>query len=343
MKKRVRIKDVADYLGISTSTVSRALNPNTTSKISEEVITEVRETAIKLGYIADFTAACLRKQKTYTVGIVVPDILNPLFPAIIKGAQDYLSQSGYVTFIASSNNNQSLAANEIQKLIARKVEGIIIASAFLKDKSVQFCIKQNIPLVLVNRSIQNEHLTHRVLNDDAYGMQLSIDHLQQLGHRHLIHFAGPQTISQGKERLEAFLAYCQKKGVEGEVLQLDAFNVEAGVKGTDAFLKRGSKASAVLAANDLIAMGVIQRLQQKGYHLPEEYSVMGFNGMFLSDMVHPSLTTVTVSHQQLAEQAARLLLQEIENPGGPKQTLLLSPKLTIRNSTATHIPKILQN
>ena len=152
----------------------------------------------------------------------------------------------FVIPVYNEKINIKSAANEIQKLIARKVEGIIIASAFLKDKSVQFCIKQNIPLVLVNRSIQNEHLTHRVLNDDAYGMQLSIDHLQQLGHRHLIHFAGPQTISQGKERLEAFLAYCQKKGVEGEVLQLDAFNVEAGVKGTDAFLKRGLSALRLL-------------------------------------------------------------------------------------------------
>ncbi|KTD60990.1 LacI family DNA-binding transcriptional regulator [Legionella spiritensis] len=333
MKKRIRIKDVADYLGVSTSTVSRALNPGLRAKISTEVIAQVREAAVKLGYVADYTAQSLRKQKTRTIGIVVPDILNPLFPAMIKGAQDYLSREGYVTFIASSNNNQTLAIAEIRNLIARKIDGIIIASAFLKDSSVNYCVRQQLPMVLVNRSIHDEHAAHRVINDDIYGIELAMNHLLELGHRHIVHFAGPQVISQGKERLSTFLDYCAKHELERDVIPLDAFTIEAGMQGAELFLKRHKKASAILAANDLMAIGAIQQLQSKGYEIPGDYSVVGFNGMFLSDMISPSLTTIQVPHQQLAEQAARLLLQEIATPGAPRQTLLLTPKLIVRASS----------
>ena len=338
MNKRVRIKDIAEHLGLSPSTVSRALNPETMSMISAEVVAEVKQTARKLGYIVDVTAAGLRRQKTFTVGMVVPDILNPVFPPIIAGVQNYLSDQGYVTFVVYSNNDQHTATAEIKNLVARKVDGIILASAFLKDSSVRFCIEQSIPLVLVNRSIQNGSLVHQVLDDDSHGISLAIDHLHHLGHRQLVHFAGPQNILHGIQRLQAFTQDCEALGLGHEIVELDSFTVEAGREGIRQITSRNLECSAIVAGNDLIAVGAIQALQELGVRVPKNISIVGFNGMPFSEMFNPPLTTVAIPHKNLGQQAARLLLEEINNPGGPKQKVLLTPTLLVRGS-ATRAPE----
>jgi LacI family transcriptional regulator len=120
--KRLRMKDIADSLSINLSTVSRALNSETSSKISPDVVKQVQQAARKLGYIGNTAASGLRRKKSFTIGVVVPDILNPVFPPIIKGAQQLLSEKGYITFIVYSDNNQDIARDEIRKLIARQVD-----------------------------------------------------------------------------------------------------------------------------------------------------------------------------------------------------------------------------
>ncbi len=334
MKKRVRIKDIAEHLGINPSTVSRALNPVTMAMISNEVVAVVQETAHQLGYIIDETAAGLRRQKTMIVGVVVPDILNPLFPPILKGIQNYLSNYGYVAFIVYTNNDINQATMEIQKLIARRVDGMIMASAFLEDSSVNYCISQKTPLVLVNRSILDGNKVHQVLDNDSYGISLAIEHLKELGHRKLVHLAGPQNVSGGKERLETFIICCQAHGLDYEIIQLDYFDVESGRKGAHQLLERNLNCSGIIAGNDMIAIGTLQVLQERGKRIPEDLSLVGFNGTLLSDMLNPPLTTVAIPHQTLGEKAASILLEEIANPDGPKQKILLTPKLLIRKSTA---------
>ena len=338
MNKRVRIKDIAEQLGLSSSTVSRALNPATMSMISTKVVAEVKQTARKLGYIIDVTAAGLRRQKTFTIGMVVPDILNPVFPPIIAGVQNYLSDRDYVTFVAYSNNDQHTATTEIRNLVARKVDGVILAGAFLQDASVSFCIQQNMPLVLVNRSIENGNLVHQVLDDDSHGIRLAIEHLSELGHRKLVHFAGPQNILHGVQRLQAFTQCCDALGLDYEIVEVDAFSVDAGRKGVQQIVQRKLRCSAIIAGNDLIAVGAIRALQELGVSLPGDLSIVGFNGMPFSEMFNPPLTTVAIPHKNLGEQAARLLLEEIGNPNGPKQKVLLTPALLVRGS-ATHAPR----
>lgn len=340
MAKRVRIKDIAEHLGLSASTVSRALNPDTKSMISAEVVQQVTETAQSLGYVVDVTAAALRRQKTFTVGMVVPDILNPVFPSIIVGVQRYLAERGYVVFVVYSSNDQRTAMAEIRKLVGRRVDGIIFASAFLNDRSVQYCMTQGEPLVLVNRSIANGSLVHQVLDDDAHGISLALEHLHELGHRKLVHLAGPQDISHGVERRRAFINGCTDRGIEHEVVVLDGFTVEAGNDGVRQMVERKLRCTAIVAGNDLIALGAVQSLRALGKRVPKDVSVVGFNGMALSDMFDPPLTTVAIPHKNLGEQAARVLVEEMENPGGPSQKVLLTPTLLKRGS-AVRAPKSL--
>jgi len=333
-KRRVRMKDIADTLNISLSTVSRALNADTNGRISPEVVAEVQATAKRLGYISDETAAGLRRQRTFTVGMVVPDILNPVFPPIIKGAQNYLAKLGYVMFIVYSDNNQNVATSEIQKLIGRRVDGLILASAFVDDHSVDYCREQGTPFVLVSRTTKNSSHIAQVLEDSAEGMAQSIEHVYQLGHRKLVHLAGPANIFQGLERRNTFERYCAERGIDAEVIQLEAFSTQAGEAGAQRFLAQGLDSTALLAGNDLIAVGAIKVLREAGVRVPEDISVIGYNDMPLADMLNPPLTTIAIPHAHLGEKAAKLLVEAIDSPEGPKQKVWLTPSLVVRQSTA---------
>lgn len=333
-KKRIRIRDIADRLDVSPATVSRALNPNTEHMIGKGVVSDIKDTARELGYIPSPIATALRTDRTHTVGVAVPDILNPVFPPIINGIQDYLHQNGYLTLIVNTNNDQQVALDEIRRLIARQVDGFILANAFLDDISVRECLFHEIPMVLVNRSITNGNLVHQVLSDDAFGIELAVNHLIELGHTHLLHLAGPPKILHGKQRLNAFRRLCRKNKIRGEYTVMDAFSVDAGARGARRFLQQQSEATAILAGNDLMAVGAVDTLRNAGVSVPEEISVVGFNNMPLSDMLSPALTTISIPHREFGDQAARLLLQVIESPGISRQLVLLTPKLVIRESTA---------
>jgi len=331
---RIRIPAIADHLAVSTATVSRALNPNTEHMIRKEVVAGIKGAARELGYIPSPIATALRTDKTHTVGVAVPDILNPVFPPIINGIQDYLHQNGYLTLIVNTNNDQQVALDEIRRLITRQVDGFILANAFLDDISVRECLLREIPMVLVNRSITNGNLVHQVLSDDAFGIELAINHLLELGNTHLLHLAGPPKILHGKQRLKAFRQLCGKNNIRGEHMVMDAFSVDAGARGARRFLQQQSKATAILAGNDLMAVGAMDTLQNADVSVPAEISVVGFNNMPLSDMLSPALTTISIPHREFGNQAARLLLQVIESPDMSRQLVLLTPKLVIRESTA---------
>lgn len=333
-KKRIRIRDIADHLAVSPATVSRALNPNTEHMIRKEVVAGIKDAARELGYIPSLIATALRTDRTHTVGVAVPDILNPVFPPIINGIQDYLHQNGYLTLIVNTNNDQQVALDEIRRLITRQVDGFILANAFLDDISVRECLLQEIPMVLVNRSITNGNLVHQVLSDDSFGIELAINHLIELGHTRLLHLAGPPKILHGKQRLKAFRQLCRKNKIGEEHMVMDAFSVDAGVRGARRFLQQQSKATAILAGNDLMAVGAMDTLRNAGVSVPAEISVVGFNNMPLSDMLSPALTTISIPHREFGNQAARLLLQVIESPDMSRQLVLLTPKLVIRDSTA---------
>jgi LacI family transcriptional regulator len=328
------MKDIADCLGINLSTVSRALSLETSAKISPDVVKQVQQAARKLGYIGNAAAAGLRRQKSFTIGVVVPDILNPIFPPIIKGAQQLLSKNGYITFIVYSENNQDIARDEIQKLIARQIDGLILANAFLKDSSVQYAVEQGTPLVLVNRTVLRQNGFHQVLSNDAQGISLAMEHLYELGHRKILHLAGPLDVLQGVVRLESFIDCCRRLGVVHEVIQLDAFSLEAGKQGAQQMIQQDLDCSAILAGNDLIACGAIQVLTEQGIQVPTDISVVGFNDMPFADMLNPPLTTVSIPLEYLGTQSARLLLEEMATPGGPKRKVLLDPTLVVRDTTA---------
>src|SRR6202158_5623630 len=188
------IKQIAKRAGVHVSTVSRALNPQTRTMVSQEVATRILRIADTLSYTRNPLAAGLRTRRSFTVGVIVPDLTNPLFPPIVRAVERTLGKEGYVTMLADSDNSRETESAILDSLRARQVDGLILATAWLQDDIVARCREQNTPFVLVNRTVLDESVTSVVTND-AYGIRLAVDHLLQLGHRKLAFVGGPLNTS----------------------------------------------------------------------------------------------------------------------------------------------------
>lgn len=191
-KARVTINDVAAKARVHASTVSRVLNDETRSMVSKPVADRVLGVARKLGYLANPLAAGLRTRRSRTIGVLIPDLTNPVFPPIVRGITQTLHDAGYVVVLADSNNDVREAQAIVATLRARHVDGLILATAQREDPVVEECVEHGIPLVLVNRSADKTPVS-TVATDDDLGIHLALEHLLELGHRRIAFVGGPQS------------------------------------------------------------------------------------------------------------------------------------------------------
>lgn len=335
-KPRANIKDVAHRAGVHPSTVSRVLNPATRSMVSEALARKIIRIADELGYRRNPLASGLRTQKTYTVGIVLPDITNPVFPPIVRGVEHTLDAQGYTAILADTGGKRRSEKGIVDNMKARQVDGLIIAAARRKDAIVDECIEQAIPLVLVNRTV-DRHNVAAVINDDELGIELALEHLTELGHRRIAYVGGPQNTSTGYTRYRTFLKSSRKLGVEIDrdlVANARDYTEPAGQATLERIMERSREFTAVLTANDLLAMGCYDALRARALECPGDISITGFNDMPYVDRFDPPLTTLHIPLDELGVQAALLLLERIQEPEAPAKQLRLAPRLIVRGSTA---------
>jgi LacI family transcriptional regulator len=335
---RHTVQDVARKVGVHASTVSRALNPSTRHRLSEEVAARILAAAEELGYVRNDLAASLRTRNSMTVGVVLPDINNPVFPPILEGIEAVLSAERYVAIVANAGSEAEHQRLVVERLLARQVDGLILATATRRDSIVDFCLKAGAPVVVVNRSeAGGDHRVSSVVSDDARGMKLAVDHLVELGHRQIGHVAGPQNLSTGKGRLEGFGAAMQAHDLPApgaNVALAGAFSREAGREAASRLLEQRPGLTAVVAANDLLAIGLYDALSDRGVSCPRDISVVGHNDMPFVDLLSPPLTTVRIRHREMGEQAAQILLRKVQGAAEGGVDVVLKPDLVVRASTA---------
>ena len=328
----VTIEHIARAAGVHPASVSRALR-GIGNKVSEATRQKIERIAREMGYRPNAVAASLRTKRSNLVGVVVPDLGNPLFGPLVTGLEVELRQHGFMCLVVHTPSEPAERRELVAALAHRQVSGLLILAAETDDPLLDAAREFGLPTVLVNRGF-GERRFPSVVNDDRESVRLVVEHLGALGHRKIAHIAGPQSSSTGRARKQAFEQQCVAMGLKGQVVEATAFTREAGLAAALALLRKSFSASAIFAANDLIAMGVLDALRQHGLRVPKDVSLVGHNDMPLVDLVAPPLTTVRVAVDQMSHQAAQLLLEHLKTPQQDPVMRVLSPKLIVRASTA---------
>ncbi|GAB3197900.1 LacI family DNA-binding transcriptional regulator [Nocardioides hungaricus] len=330
------LRDVADAAGVHPATASRALNPATRGLVNADTARRVIKVAESLGYRPNPIARGLKTAKSATVGLVIPDLTNPLFPPIVRGIEDVLEPAGYSGLIVNTDNDPSRERQQVESLRSRQVEGLIVATARLDHPLLTQLRREGVPMVMVNRRPDGIDVPS-ITPDDATGIELAVRHLADLGHRRIAHLAGPANTSTGLVRARAFRGAVRDLGLADDpslVVTCDYWSEEAGAAALRTLLDSGAELTAVVAGNDLIALGCYDVFAERGIDCPRDVSVVGFNGMPFLDKLRPPLTTVAIPHQQIGAEAARLLLDAIADPTRAARSVLLPLGLVVRGSTA---------
>lgn len=336
MNRRPTLRDVAKAAEVHPATASRALNPETRNLVNARTVERVLHVARSLGYRPNPHARTLKTARSATVGLLIPDLTNPLFPPIARGVEDVLSQAGYSAWIVNTDNDESREAAAVESLRDRNVDGFIFATATLQHPVAERLAVDGTPVILVNRRTASSDIPS-VTPDDAAGVALAMRHLVELGHQRIAHLAGPQTLSTGLNRLRAYRHALHDHGLEPDdelVVVCEAFTEAAGARALSQLLDRGVEFTAVLAGNDLLALGCYDAFAAHGLSCPADVSVVGFNDTPFMDKLHPPLTTVRIPHYEIGAEAARLLLEGLRTPERPARSVLLPLSLIVRESTA---------
>lgn len=330
----VTLRDVAREAGVHVSTVSRVLNGRAAEgRITAETETRIRAVADRLGYRRNTIARALRTGRTLVVGMVVPDIANLYMAGITRAAGDVLSVEGYSLLLASTDDNLAHAQSQVTAMLGAQAEGLLYGVARDEDPVLTGVLDSGTPVVLINRAGSTAGVSS-VLPDDRVGIHQAVAHLLELGHRYIVHVGGPEDVSSTVNRLDAFDEALAGAGLKGSTRFAARHTEDEGYRVTSGLLDEFPETTAVVAANDRLALGAVDAIRARGRVCPDDVSVVGFNDMPYSDRFSPSLTTVRVSQYHLGELAATLLLALIADRDRPPVTELVTPELVVRQSTA---------
>ncbi len=338
MRSRTTLADVAKRAGVNVSTVSRSLNQETEGQVSKATVKKIRKIADEMAYSPNTVARGLRTRKSMTIGVIVPDLTNPIFPPIVRGVDSILFARGYSALVVNTDNNAEIENALFDSLMERQVDGLIIATGHTERSMIAKYHNQGVKAVLVNRETSGVPYPS-VIGDDAAGIAAALEHLAALGHKKVLHLAGPTILSTASVRSNAFTNSAKRLGLITKVVKATALSVSAGEIAMNKFLDANPKGvTAVLAGNDLLALGVFHALRKHGLRTPEDISVIGFNNMQFSEDFNPSLTTVSAPHFEMGVESARLLIDQIEGKVTSPRKITLPVTLVIRESSGP-VPK----
>jgi LacI family transcriptional regulator len=336
MADRPTIRDVAQLAGVHPGTASRALDPRREGRISPPTAERVRSAARRLGYVPDPVARTLRARRSAVIGVVVPDLANPVFPPIVQGIEDVLAEAGYVALLANTGNDPARERDRVVALQSRRCDGYIVASATLDGTTVARLTSAGDPVILVNRETADPALPS-VSSDDRAGIHAALAHLAGLGHRMIAHLTGPPNLSVVRNRADAFRSAADRLGLDPGPLivrHCQALTAAAAKDAALAVLTETPATTAILAGNDLMALGCYAAAQQAARSCPASLSIVGYNDMPFVEWWRPALTTVRIPQYDIGREAARLLLDQLASGSPtPAKQILMPASLIIRSST----------
>jgi len=329
--KRITLKDIAEEVGVSINTVSRALKNKPDIRV--ETARKIQDIAVRMGYTSHLSDKRNKGKWIKTVGLVITDNTNPFFSNVIKGIEDVLSQSGYNLILSNTDEIYVKEKKIIDMLIERRVDGILITPSQVKKDDFLELSKAGIPCVLVGRHFEDLELDF-VICDDKEGAFTAVDHLIRLGHKDILFINAPKYISSAIERQAGFEEAFEKNDLElnpshqrtCEPKLGNAYNMMRSL------LIEGISFTAVFTFSDLMMLGVIKALNEEKIRIPADISVVGFDDIEFVSLLNPPLTTIHQDSYRLGVESARLLLSKIHGDEEIHQ-IVLPTQLIVRGST----------
>lgn len=325
-KKKVTIKDVAKQSGVSIATVSQILN-NNQDKFSPKTVEKVLEAKASLNYEPDYFARRMIMKKSKTIGVLVPDITNPFFGTLLSGIENVLYREKFIPMLCNADLDEIKESQHLEELSRRGVDGFIIASSAISNQAINETLrKKNLPFIVLDQK-KAEGFSDAILTEDYRGGQLAAEHLFALGHRKVAVVMPENASANICTRLAGF----QSIYPEAQIIHSE-LSKAAGRKA--ALEISQSELTGVFAINDEIAFGLYLGLKEAGKKIPEDYSVVGYDNVEMSEFVTPQLTTVAQPIFELGQQSAELLLDRIKHPEKEWEEKTLPVELIQRFSTA---------
>jgi LacI family transcriptional regulator len=305
----VTLVEIAQQAGVDVSTVSRALNRR--AGVRQEVRERVLEVALRLNYRPNLLARGLITGRTHSLGLLISDIRNPFFADFARGAEDAAGAAGYDLVLCNSDMDPAKHMRYFRSLCDKRVDGIIMNSiAFLKRADAQQLAASSTPVVLLNR-MAGRHRFSTVLCDNLHGGTLAGDYLTRLGHRKTAVLAGPAWHANLSDRASGFARAIQAvPGIQDPVVLRGEYGIGGGYEMTKKLLARNSGITAIFACSDAIAFGAIEAIGEAGWRIPADISLIGFDDVSISRIVHPPLTTIRQPKHELGAAAVEILLRQ---------------------------------
>lgn len=337
---QVTIKDIARELGISPSTVSRALKDH--PDISPETKKAVNELAEKLNYQPNIVALSLRQSKTNTLGVIIPEIVHFFFSTVISGIEDVAYSAGYNVIITQSNESLQREKTDIKALFNSRVDGMLISLS--RETStfdhIDGILAKGVPMVFFDR-VYDTPISSKVIVDDLSGAKDATQHLIDQGCTRIAHLEGPPNLDITKQRLNGYLEALRENNIpvhEDLIMACPFGTIEEGKLATEKLLKMENRPDAIFSTNDPAAMGAMQAIKEAGLSIPKDIAVVGFSNWFFSALMDPPLTSVDQPGFEMGQEAAKLLIRQIEfkskdNQDPIPETKILKTRLVVRESS----------
>lgn len=328
-RSRPTIVDVANRAGVSKSLVSLVMRGAT--NVSEESRLAVLKAVEELGYRPNAIARSLARQRSFVIGVLLSDLHNPFFTSVIDGISAAAQEFDYRALFNTGNRSREGETLAIETLLQLRVEGLILAGTVIDEETIDRVAAET-HLVLASRTSPSR-LADTIATDDLAGAGLAVDHLVELGHRHIAHITGGNGAG-AEERYQGFLSAMARHGLAEKAMVAGGdYTEEGGIAGMKQILSSPHVPTAVFVANDQAALGTLRVLSAAGMDVPGDMSVIGYDDTYLAAFEHIDLTSVHQETVEMGREAVRLLLERTDRGRTKPRHLLLQPRLTIRGST----------
>lgn len=326
------IYDVAARAGVSAATVSRVLNQRGT--VSPDLAERVRAAVRELDYRPNGVARNLRRRSTSVWGLIISDIGNPFFTALVRGVEDEAHQAGYSLVLCNSDDILDKEQGYIQIALDEQMAGVIITPSSEAETDLTPLLERGIPVVSVDRRL-NRHHVDTVVGDNVRGARLAIEHLLESGCTRIACITGPTQTTTAQERLEGYQQALSVAGLEvdPELIMVENFKEDGGYDGAQRLVRLESPPDGLFVANNLMTVGALEALVDAGIEVPRDLLMVGFDDIPWARLTRPRLTTVHQPTYEMGRDAGRLLAARLTSDPGLARTVILSPTLQVRESS----------